>query len=240
MNPNIQTRIDSKRGCGYRKAGGLYLISGGVSSPCGLLPIPLETCPTCSCGIKPTRGWTWIDPVALKNGKTCHAPVNLCNSCPLGNIRGKHGLLWIGGSFYEKAQDWTDEAIRLGVSRRIQAVPRDFKLGETWVFVAHREHITATCTACQGTGKQMDQANVILEGSPACEACKGKGTIGKPAIFHAFMPTAIEYVTKGDETDEEIEALVKRGITPVHVEHAPEAGDQADLQLEDETEVENS
>lgn len=43
-----------------------------------------------------------------------------------------------------------------------------------------------------------------------------------PAIFAAFRPTAIEYVVRGDETDEELEALRKRGITPVRVELAEE------------------
>ena len=33
----------------------------------------------------------------------------------------------------------------------------------------------------------------------------------------AFQPTAIEYVVKGDETEEELEALEARGIEPVKV-----------------------
>jgi hypothetical protein len=241
MNPNIQTRIDSKRGCGWRKPGGLYLISGGVSAPCGILPIPLHTCPTCSSGIKATRGWTWIQPGPLVASKQCAASPDRCQGCPMSQrsiMSGRHGLLWIGGSFYEKPSDWTDEAIRQGVSRRIQAVPKDFKLGETWVFVAHREASRETCPDCKGTGKKLDDQNVILEGSPACEPCKGKGTVPQPAIFHAFMPTAIEYVVKGDETDEQIDAIIKRGITPVQVQHDEPEGDQPSLLAEeDETEV---
>jgi hypothetical protein len=39
----------------------------------------------------------------------------------------------------------------------------------------------------------------------------------KPGVFQMFKPTAVEYITKGGETEEELEALVKRGITPVQV-----------------------
>jgi len=43
------------------------------------------------------------------------------------------------------------------------------------------------------------------------------GFVFSAGIFSAFVPSAIEYVTKGSETEEELEALVKRGITPIKV-----------------------
>ena len=59
---NIQTIVnESERGCGFRKKGGLYLVSEGLAAPCGKLPIPLTVCPVCGQGIKPSRGWTWIN-----------------------------------------------------------------------------------------------------------------------------------------------------------------------------------
>jgi hypothetical protein len=39
-----------------------------------------------------------------------------------------------------------------------------------------------------------------------------------PGIFHMFKPSAVEYVVKGDESDEKLADLEKRGITPVKVE----------------------
>lgn len=33
--------VEARRGCGYRKAGGLYLVASGMGSPCHRLPIPL-------------------------------------------------------------------------------------------------------------------------------------------------------------------------------------------------------
>jgi hypothetical protein len=72
--------IEAKRGCGYRKVGGLYLVTFGAGRHCGKMPIRCAVCPTCNQGIKPTRGWTWIDPVPLFGEREC---------------------LWGGGSMFE-------------------------------------------------------------------------------------------------------------------------------------------
>ena len=47
----VHTSVESARGCGYRKGGGIYLVSGGLSEPCPKLPIELHSCPTCSLDI---------------------------------------------------------------------------------------------------------------------------------------------------------------------------------------------
>jgi hypothetical protein len=218
---NIDVRTDRQRGCGWRKPGGLYLVSSGLAAPCGALPIRLDRCPCCGNGIKATRGWTWIDAglllapaVALCGGPPA---VNLdrfgaapsCSRCPLPRLTGKHGLLWIGGQFYKSPADFTREAAEMGVSRRLSQLPKDFKLGETWVFVAHREAIGEPCPECAAC-KTGDR----------CERCGMTGTVYRPGIFHAFKPSAVEYVVKGDETEEALARLVKRGITPVRVDRA--------------------
>lgn len=113
MAVEIQIRHDRQRGCGWRKEGGIYLVSGGVGEPCGKLPLALEKCPTCSCGIKFSRGWTWIDADALFAGKECHRPMqgkkDPCLECPLLTPNPKikrAGLLWIGEKFYKTPADW--------------------------------------------------------------------------------------------------------------------------------------
>lgn len=219
---HIETRFDQKRGCGWRSPGGTYLVAQGVSAPCGMLPIPLTKCPTCSCGIKPSRGWTWLDIKALAAGKACSSPASECGYCPLSlaKMGDRQGLLWIGGSFYKRPEDWTNEAVKQGISRRLSAVPRDFELGKTWVLVAHREALTAPCPDCA---------------FGPCETCGDTRTVPQAAIFHAFKPTAIEYVVKGDETEEELERLIKRGITPVKVVRTGE--DQTALEDDDEDET---
>jgi len=211
---DIQVRYDRVRGCGWRRPG-LYLRSDGLAAPCGALPIPLSRCPCCGNGIKPTRGWTWIDvggvlapAVAMCKGPPATNPDRfgnppICGWCAVRRISGRHGLLWVGGKFYPRPADFTREAIEQGVSRRIAQVPKDLVLGETWVFLAHREAIPPKVTEALPDGPDL----------------LAKWT---PGIFHVFRPSAIEYVVKGTETEDELERLVKRGITPVRVERVAE------------------
>lgn len=163
----VTVSVEAARGCGYRKPAkdgvGIYLVSGALSDPCGLLPYPLEVCPCCGGGVKAARSWTWITPTLLFVSKSAagterdcasskrlivtgvnHADGILtaaagCPTCPIASPpAGKHGLLWIGEGFYATADDFTAEASRMGVSRKIKALPKGFVLGETWVYLAHR------------------------------------------------------------------------------------------------------
>lgn len=139
---NIRVSHEARRGCGYRKAGGLYLVSGGYGRHCGALPIELSVCPTCHAGIKPARGWTWVNLAALAAVRGC-SQTN-CGDCPIADALIQDvGLLWVGEKFYPTSQSFREEANRLGISRRITAIPRKFKIGETWVALAHRKAIEA-------------------------------------------------------------------------------------------------
>lgn len=192
----IHNRTEGKRGCGYRKQGGLYLVTDPtVLSPCSKLPIRLDVCPTCRHGIKPSRGWTWFDPKPFLSGLSCF--LTQCASCPLTSRSGelrfseREGLLWIGPRHYTKAE-WIEEAQRMGISRRVPAIPRGFKVGETWVFVAHREAV---------------DADPDLDKPVPC-----------PGIFHVFRPQRIEYVVKDGDAEEKLEKLEERGVTLVRVQ----------------------
>ncbi len=214
---DIQVRHDQKRGCGWRKSGGLYLISGGLAAPCGRLPIPLSVCPTCHSGIKPSRGWTWIDGTTLLKDKACgYAETPHCVICPLHEAPGQVGLLWIGEKHYATPSDFEKEANAQGISRRIPALPNGFKLGETWVWLAHRKAVSKVCPTCKGVGNEcgcMDED---------CIECNGEGWLYTAAVFQVFKPTAVEYVVTGKETDSELDHMTKRGITPIHVERIGE------------------
>lgn len=195
-----QVRHDKQRGCGWRKAGGLYLVAPATGSPCGALPIPLTRCPCCDAGIKPSRGWTWITvepllaPAVALCGKYGHLvepkpfTADSCAKCPANSIRGRHGLLWIGEQFYPTPDDWRREVREQGISRRISALPNEFVLGTHWVLVAHRKAIR---NAQDGTYT--------------------------PGVFQMFKPQAVEYVVRGNESAAQLAALEKRGVTPVEV-----------------------
>ena len=168
-----------------------------LSEDCSRLPLATHSCPTCGSGIHPARGWTWIVPLNLV-GMKAHEPGSHSIRCPIGmpgldagqqGIRA--GLLWIGESFYPTPESFLTEAAAMGVSRRISKVPRDYKRG-TYVFLGHRKAI-------------------------ASRPELGRDVEFVPGIVTVFRPTAIEYVVKGDETDEYLAGLEKRGIEPVKV-----------------------
>jgi len=227
----VPVSVETRRGCGFRKGGGLYLVTDAqMWTPCGRSSVALKACGACSkrgftCGIKPSRGWTWFEPAKVLGGKACETGPVQCMACPLRMpngeaMQGEHGLLWIGEKFYPTPAEFMREAETMGVSRRISAVPRDFKLGTDYVFVAHRKHSSTPCKACKGKGHVLARPGEGgVNESVACEAsgCDG-GWRFEPGIFQVFKPTAIEYVIRGDESYDELDALVARGIRPVRVE----------------------
>jgi hypothetical protein len=234
----MRVSVEGKRGCGWRQPGGLYLVSGDLSEPCPLLPFETTVCPTCGKGIKPARGYTWVDGAKLIPPSE-HGTPEHTRMCPLGpklnrevegydgsrpNLPmeddegefvsriGRCGLIWVGEQHYPTPQEFMREAARMGVSRRITVVPRDFEIGETWVLLGHRKAIERACS----------EGGDTPGGDSECPVCEGTGFEHRPGIITAFQPTGIEYVVKGDETEEELEALEKRGIEPVQVVRSDE------------------
>lgn len=193
----IRSVVDSVRGCGWRKPGGMYLVSGRLTFGCGKLPFPLVSCPTCGQGFHPSRGWTWIDAIDLVDAQPCRKEGDggACRFCPLDYpIKfDRVGLLWVGEKFYETPGAFLDEGMAQGISRRIAQIPRGFEVGRTWVFLAHRKAILDP-----ETGERS------------------------PGVFAAFIPERIEYIVDGTETEEQIDALEKRGLTPVRVQRDEE------------------
>jgi hypothetical protein len=225
--------VELRRLCGWRKVNGLYLCGSGSGEPCGKLPLPLTICPTCGRGIKQARGWTWIDLPEIFLTITCGAAESFyCKRCPLNPMNvvkiGRAGLLWIGESFYKTTGEFIEEANRLGISRRISAIPRKFELGKTWVCLAHPKAVT--CPNCKGVGWFQSTDTVTLQcvnsdraididqkDSKPCPSCMGAGQI--PGIFRVFCPDRIEKIITDEQAkDPEVLAdLEKKGLTPVIV-----------------------
>lgn len=188
---------EAKRGCGFRKEGGMYLMGGTHFQECGRLPLPLDVCPCCGQGIKPSRGWTWVNANELFEMQSCAFDIedvyDHCEGCLLHEPPEKAGLLWIGEKFYKTPQDFINEGLELGMSRRIRFIPRDFKIGETLVLFAHRKAI-----------KPVNVGIQTIDGEPV-----GENTAG---IFTAMIPTHIEYIVKKDDTEKHLKRLEKQGI----------------------------
>ena len=172
----IVMSLESERLCGFRKAGanewGIYLMGDAPGGPCERMPFPLEICPCCGEGIKPSRGTTWIQPYNLFREVikqvNCNSPV--CWSCPMNHLGvDKALLLWVGEKFYPTAKHFMVEANRMGISRKIPYIPHDFRIDKTWVYLAHRR-----CISYQSINDDE--------------------TIWIPGIFMAFKPTHLDMV----------------------------------------------
>lgn len=204
--------VEAKRGCGYRKIGGLYLVGSGRPIGCDRFPVILTICPTCSQGIKQSRGWTWVEVDGFLHGvhKNCKDDFP-CPLCMDPREMGRAGLLWIGERFYKTPRHFNAEAAAMGISRRIHAVPRGFEVGKTWVMFAHPRVVE--CASCGGRGEIPNRETLDYV---KCEPCDGKGH--KPAIFYCWRPSAIEKILpESQRNSKESQDLEKRGLTPVYV-----------------------
>lgn len=188
--------IEAIRGCGYRKVGGLYLCGSSIIiTTCDRLPYNLpEACPTCGAGIKPHRGFQWMNPLRFFGVHIDCEDKPICPMCRPPNDLS--GLMWVGNRFYSP-QSFIAEAINQGFSKRIAHIPRGLIIGKTIVYLAHRKAGTTTTEEETLLGKVKQN-----------QSC--------PAIFYVFRPTRIEkLIWKSEATTDTILDLEKQGITPI-------------------------
>lgn len=187
---NIKTLIEKKRACGYRKPGGLYLTGSYFFSSCCKLPFELSVCPCCGKGIKFSRGFTWIES-ALFCDEGC---LRNDNNCAIAHPGLKMGLMWVGERFYKTERAFINEALNIGISKRIARVPKGCIPGHTWIALAHKK--------------------AVIKGYPFY---KESQILFAPGVFAVFGLQAIQYVITGKESDEYLNRLENRGIECVHV-----------------------
>lgn len=212
--------VEPRRGCGFRKVGGLYLVGPKLERGCGKLPLELHVCPTCHGGIKQTRGWTWIDPAPILNAAQCAIPGS-CADCVLAHpwaLGPKAGLLWVGEKFYPEPHDFLAEAGAMGISRRIPKLPRGFELGQHYVLIAHPKAIVRAPRTAEEEAEAAENAAHPGASIDLRPESYGPRVIRK-GIISVFKPTAIEkIVTESQSRDAEAMAeLADKGISPVVV-----------------------
>jgi hypothetical protein len=224
----MRWEVKRRRGCGYRKQGGLYLVSDGEMHGCGLLPRELTVCPCCHAGVKQKIGWTWVQArmVGLPSdidgcGPKCDLFCGMRNL--IREAERKVGLIWIGAQHYPNPEDYIREGSEMGLSRRVHAVPKGFAVGQTWVLLAHPKacppRVDEDCTQCAGSGLIVTNRDVPHGDGPIdtkpCKPCGEK----RPGIFGLFLPTRVERICVPAELEQEgfLEDLERRGITPVLV-----------------------
>ena len=190
--------VEKKRGCGYRKVGGIYLAGDWSPSPCDRLPLAIKACPYCGEHPRFTRSMAGIAPAALwgrhPNTEECVDPPE-CQAC-YPSLR--EFLMWVGSDY--TVESFRKEAQEMRVSKRIPTIPKDFKVGHSWVYLAKKRLIPT------------DDADWL----PGMEEEKrGYG----PGVFMVWRPARIEKIVTDLTPEEELKALVEQGITPVVVPH---------------------
>lgn len=193
--------IEKKRGCGYRKVGGLYLCGGGIPTTCDRLPLPLEPCPVCAERPRFTRSIERIVPRRLwgSHGATCSCPTG--DNCPVCWPPGDGWLMWVGESY--TPESFIREALDMGISKRIPALPVEMKLHQDWVYLAYAKLLPKK-------GKDM----LLPFGG---EESRRYGF--KPGVFYVFRAQRLELiVTETQAQDEEaMKELKRKNIHPVAV-----------------------
>jgi len=217
--------VEAKRGCGYRQVGKLYLVGMGVPYSCDNMPYPLDECECCGYAPPFSRNLQWIKKTYIEthfhdevvyDGPYYDSDVNKevvrheckCrDDCPIcwpdSNNLKKYALMWVGEQHYTP-EAFVLEANKMGVCKAIPNIPKDLKLGETWVFLAHRKV-------------------KFYEGFDECGLALSE-PIEKAGIFYGFIPQRVELlIWKSEASEEKLEELKSKGITPIIVEDGDEA-----------------
>jgi hypothetical protein len=205
--------IEQKRGCGFRKEGGLYLVGGTLSAPCDRLPFPLTACPVCGAGFHMFRGIKAIIPdqlFGIHGDPLCRDVVRPCAVCDPTTEPAY--VIQVGDGYYKKPSDFLNEAALLGVSRRIPSIPRKLVIGKTWIYLAHKKACTVEKTPT------LQYAN-LPEGTTQPRLLEAPVKTLQFGIFAAFRPIRIEKIVNQSamKDKEMLKDLEKRGITPIPV-----------------------
>lgn len=191
--------VEAKRGCGFRQVGGLYLVTGAGDFfvSCDRLPFPLDECEHCGRAYDQTRGFTWVIPESLLRGEhriesekwgglrkvSTLCPEDSCCVCrpQLGGERA--GLMWVGQGNYSP-EEFRNEGDEMGISKRINNIPKGFVVRKHWIYMAHPQ----ACVPVGDGGKRKR---------------KEKG----PGIFMAFIPQKIERIVLQSHHEELMAAV---------------------------------
>ena len=214
--------IEARRGCGFRKVGGMYLCGEFISSPCDRMPFPLTTCPICGQGIKVSRGFTQVNPYRLwgphdqpvtvfRDNPEVRGEITKLNCtdrfrpCLLCDPQDEPAyIMLVGAGNYKTKEVFLEEAHRMGISKRIPFIPKGLELCKTAIYLAHPN-------ACEVREPAvLQQAMAIVEETQINQPrlLETEKVEKKLGIFCAFIPKRVEtLVWESELTDEKREQL---------------------------------
>ncbi len=160
----------------------------------------IPTCDKCNRPLlHPIRGIQKFNPNQVFG--ECTGFITGCDSCgasrvsgmlPLCNPPAKGYIIWVGEAYYDTPDTFLNEAIEMGISRKIRAVPKDLKIGD-YVYVGFRKAVPTDETGRDGL------------------------RIFAPGVFSVFPVRRIEKLLTEEQQQDQtyISRLVEKGITPV-------------------------
>lgn len=228
----VHTSHEPRRGCGFRHADpakgyGLYLVGSPFGERCERLPFPLVTCPCCGEGIRHSRGIRKVSPAKLfphDAWPMCGDPRTFArnhehDACPMckPETAGEFAwLLWVGRAHYTP-HAFTEEATRVGVSKRIGALPRDFEPGQV-VYLAH-----------------LDAVPPWLAEPGLSPFAFSPGDPALPGVFSAFRASLDVVLADPEVVPPYAEQLAEKWPEAVRLVHVvPEVHEQTELELAEE------
>jgi len=213
----------------------MYITGNYINVPCDRIPFPLTTCPVCGGGIKIGRAFTEINPLrmfglhdsqvtvfeedpAVTGSVTkfnCQDPIRPCWLCD--PTEDPAFLMLVGEKFYPTPEDFMNEGVAQGVSKRIPFIPKNLQVGKTVIYLAHHKAVAVTEPALLQHAMNCMEAEET--GQPRLlETGKVSMSLG---IFTAFVAQKIEKLYWQSEldamTDEHKADLAARGISPVGI-----------------------
>lgn len=206
----VQISFEQERECGFREIGGVYLRGArqlGMTD--SNMPLPLASIMEGfqvphSMGwerlVNPSRFWDHIvDPNFLLYG-----------------LKEDAILTWVGEQYYSPAESIAEaeelqaDGLPRGFSRRVnfKSLPEGVVPGKTWVLLAHIKGMTFAHwkERAEQFGFDVSKHEVLFGANGFVHA-----------IFSAFILDRVEYILSGDETQEEVDAIVAKGFSPVIV-----------------------
>lgn len=140
--------VEPRRGCGFRKAGGLYIVGDVVAREVDYLPFCIP--------FNQTRSLQWVTTDLLL--ATCRD-----RGESIFRAHPRLALCFVGAKHYSVAS-FVEEAAKQGVSRRVASIPKDLKPGDP-IALAHPACIaTTTHGAVHNEGRYVTAAH--------CDACR--------------------------------------------------------------------
>ena len=207
---------ETKRGCGYRQVGKLYLVGVGVEYICPSLPLIFKPCECCGYEPPRYRDFQWLNKEYVRHvreptGQACDPACPICYSSQ--NAQKRYGLMWVGKKFYSP-REFLAESVDMDVSKAIKQIPTGLVLGKTWVVLAHPQAYIDK----SDDQYVQDYNDWITRGVDKIPPDPEPQPPTYPGVFYGFIPQRVEMlIYQSEATPERVRELEDKGITVIVV-----------------------